>query len=153
MYYMMNAGALFLIVALWATGVSAGPDGRCLLLPPDAKVHWQHSVGPDFEVCHASMTGSKATVFGIYLGNFPSFDPKHAVRVSSGVVGGRDVSWYQGGPGGAGDPFSRQTIVSLDPKGHSLAHVWVFASNDAQLQERMELLRHIRLIDYTRPIE
>jgi len=129
---------------LFISDAYAEPADHCPTLPSGATLHWEYSQGPDFGVCYALASGSKDTAFGIYLGNFPSFNPEHATRVGSGIVGGRDVVWYRHGTGAAADRYSRDTIVTLDEKRRYLAHIWVLAVSEQQLQERLSILGRIR---------
>jgi len=93
-------------------------------------------------VCRAHASGSDVLAFGIYLGNHPSFDPSDATRIGKGKVAGRRVTWYIQEPHGAA-ALSRQTLLTLDRKWGYVAHIWVAASTEQQLQHHLSVLERI----------
>ena len=113
----------------------------CPLLPPDSGLTWTYADGPDFGVCYASAPGSNATVFGIYLGNAPSFDPARATRMAAGHVAGKEVIWYRRDSYSGIAPLARQTVIAINNR--YIAHIWVNADTEAQLQERLSILERI----------
>ena len=113
----------------------------CPLLPPDSGLTWSYAEGSDFAVCYASAAGSKATVLGVYLGNEPNFDPTRATRVATGHVAGREVIWYRKDSAAEDESLARQTVIALN--GRYIAHVWVNAATQAQLQQRLSILERI----------
>jgi len=107
-------------------------------------MEWGHqSEGPDFEVCYATLKGSKTIVFGIYLGNFPSFDAKKGTSLGEGKIGGRSITWYR--MSGTSNPasLSRQALLMLNEKEGYVAHVWVYANTTQELESRLSVLQHI----------
>lgn len=115
----------------------------CPALPSDSGLEWTYSEGPDFDVCRASASGSEDQVFGIYLGNHPSFHPERATSIGRGKVAGRRVTWYRQDPGDSSSAFSRQTLLTLDSKWGYVAHIWVTADTEQQLQDRLSILERI----------
>lgn len=115
----------------------------CPALPPGSGLEWAYSEGPDFDVCRASAPGSETLVFGIYLGNHPSFHPERSNRISKGKVAGRRVTWYRQEPGDSDSAFSRQTLLTLDRKWGYVAHIWVAAETEQQLLDRLSVLERI----------
>ena len=113
----------------------------CPLLPADSGLSWTYQGGDDFGVCYAAAAGSAVTVIGIYFGNAPTFDPSRATAVSAGNVGGRDVMWYRHESPVAGDQLGLQTLVYVSRR--YVAHVWVAADSQAQLQQRLAILKRI----------
>jgi hypothetical protein len=113
----------------------------CPLLPPGSGLTWTYAEGSDFAVCYASAPGSKTTVFGVYLGNEPNFDPTRATRVATGHVAGKEVIWYRKDSATEDETLARQTVIALN--GRYIAHVWVNASTAAQLQERLSIVEHL----------
>ena len=113
----------------------------CPLLPPGSGLTWTYADGADFGVCYASAPGSKATVFGIYLGNAPSFDPARATRVAAGHIAGKEVIWYRRDSYSGIAPLARQTVIAITNR--YIAHIWVNADTEAQLQERLSILERI----------
>lgn len=117
----------------------------CPTLPTDSGLEWEYHEGPDFDVCYASKPGSDGSVFGICLGNHPSFEPKGSVRIGKGKVAGKKVVWYQQNPEENSAPFARQAMIVLDRKFGYVAHVWLSADTDQELQDRLSILERIVL--------
>ena len=115
----------------------------CPKLPSGSNLEWTYSEGPDFVVCRASTAGSDDQVFGIYLGNHPSFHPERTERIGKGKVAGRRVTWYRQDPGDSNSAFSRQTLLTLDRKWGYVAHIWVAADTEQQLLDRLFVLERI----------
>src|SRR5690606_2367126 len=84
---------------------------RCPTVSAGSKFTWSYNQGPDFGVCYGSESGTNENVFGVYLGNFPSFNPKDGVVIGQGVVAGHEVAWYKQDPRNDSSEFSRQTLV------------------------------------------
>ena len=115
----------------------------CPALPAGSGLEWTYSEGPDFDVCRAHVPGSDEPVFGIYLGNHPSFHPERATRIGKGKVATRRVTWYRQDPGDSGSALSRQTLLTLDRKWGYVAHIWVAADTEQQLVDRLSVLERI----------
>ncbi|MDR2874303.1 MAG: hypothetical protein LBV44_00025 [Methylobacillus sp.] len=112
----------------------------CPVLPSGSGIEWTYSEGPDFDVCRAFALGSRNLVFGIYLGNHPSFHPEASNSIGKGKVAGRYVTWYRQDSDSA---FSRQTLLTLDRKWGYVAHIWVVADTEQQLLDRLSVLERI----------
>ena len=110
----------------------------CPVLPADSGLTWTYHGGDDFGVCYAAAAGSSATVIGVYFGNAPTFDPARATAVDKGKVGGREVVWYRRDSAEGGDERGLQTLVYVSRR--YVAHVWVTADSEAQLQQRLSIL-------------
>ena len=95
----------------------------CPLLPPDSGLTWTYADGPDFGVCYASAPGSNAT------------------RMAAGHVAGKEVIWYRRDSYSGIAPLARQTVIAIN--NHYIAHIWVNADTEAQLQERLSILERI----------
>lgn len=134
-------------LALWVLccGLSTASADRagdsCPVLPADSGLTWTYQGGDDFGVCYAAAAGSGATVIGIYFGNAPTFDPARATAVSTGNVGGREVVWYRHDSAAPGDELGLQTLVYVSRR--YVAHVWVAAGSQPELQQRLSILRRI----------
>ena len=115
----------------------------CPALPPGSELEWSYSEGPDFDVCRASARGSDDLAFGIYLGNHPSFEPERSNRIGKGKVAGRRVTWYRQEPRDSDSILARQALMTLDRKWGYVAHIWVAADNEQQLQDRLSVLERI----------
>jgi len=134
---------LLCLLFLATPGALAQSAEVCPALPSDSGLEWNYSRGPDFDVCRASAPGSEDLVFGIYLGNHPNFDPERSSRIGMGKVGGRRVAWYRHERSDSNPAFSRQTLVTLDRERGDMAHIWVVASTEQQLQDRLSVLERI----------
>ena len=117
---------------------------RCPTLPADSPFIWSYQQGPDFGVCYGSRSGENDSAFGIYLGNFPSFNPEQGVAIGPGKVAGYVVTWYELDPG-IDSAFSRQTLVTFchDQNYTEAAHVWVNASNPKELSVSLSALERM----------
>jgi hypothetical protein len=94
-------------------------------------------------VCRAHAPDSDDLAFGIYLGNHPSFDQERAERLDKGKVGGFCVTWYRHGQRLSGSSLARQTLLTLDRRWGYVAHIWVAADTQEQLQDRLSVLERI----------
>src|SRR5262245_54015502 len=68
---------MLLALALAATAANGArtAETTCPVLPSNSGVTWSYREGPDFDVCYALAAKSKVSIFGVYLGNWPQFDP------------------------------------------------------------------------------
>lgn len=139
----MNHFWLIPLLFLAAPQVAARSADVCPTLPVDSGLEWTYSEGADFDVCRASATGSEEQLFGIYLGNQPSFQPERAERIGNGKVAGQGVIWYRQDLEGGNSAFSRQTLLTLDCKWGYVAHIWVSADTEQQLIDRLSFLERI----------
>lgn len=147
----MNRVALLVLLLLFQADASAASVDACPVLPSGAGVEWKHSRGPDFDVCYATRGNSKLSLFGIYLGNFPSFRPEGHEILASGNVAGRPVTWYSPDADEDVGRYSRQTVIELGAKWPSLAQVWVNADTEADLSDALSILAKIRFRDLVVP--
>jgi hypothetical protein len=115
----------------------------CPMLPAGSGLTWRYAHGPDFGVCYASYAGSSATVIGVYLGNAPEFDPALATPVRAGSIGGREVTWFRRDSASGNAPLAVQTVVVVNR--HYMAHVWVNADTEAELNERLAIMTRMAL--------
>ena len=144
-------GLLALLLACAATARAADADRFCPPLPAAAHFVWSHYRGPDFDVCHALRPGSDSTVFGIYFGWHPSFNPARGTRLDPGVVGGRPVTWFVGASMRADGAFAQQTLIELTDASHAVAHVWIDAASQEELAESLRVLAQLSL-ESSRPL-
>ena len=121
-----------------ARGAAAG----CPKLPAGSGLSWEYSQGPDFGVCYAHVAGSDENAFGIYFGYAPSFHPDQAKRIGDGRVAGKRVTWYRASNEDKPLPFARETLLKRDSG--SVSHVWVQASSQQQLDQRLAILDQMR---------
>ncbi|MGR4877828.1 hypothetical protein [Pseudoxanthomonas sp. LARHCG66] len=137
-HYLALLVSISIAPATYARGVEV-----CPTLPVNAGLEWTYHEGPDFDVCYAAKPGSEANAFGVYLGNHPSFKPKDAVRIGKGRVANKKVIWYQQDPEDSSSAFGQQTLIVLDKKYGYVAHVWVAADTNQELQDRLSVLERI----------
>jgi hypothetical protein len=113
------------------------------MLPAGSGLTWRFARGADFGVCYATYAGSAATVIGVYLGNTPEFDPALATAVRSGSIGGREVTWFRRDSASGRAPLAVQTVVVVNRR--YMAHVWVNADTEAELNERLAIMTRMAL--------
>ena len=147
----MNRVVLLLSLLLLQANASAASVDVCPILPSGAGVEWKHSRGSDFDVCYATRGNSKLSLFGIYLGNFPSFRPEGHEVLASGNVAGMQVTWYSPDADEDVGRYSRQTAIELGSKWPAVAHVWVNADTEADLDEALSILAKIQFRDVVLP--
>jgi hypothetical protein len=138
--------AVLLLSALAAPAHSAEP-WHCPSLPADSALEWVRQAGPDFIVCYAMEAGGKQQAFGIYLGNFPSFDPSKSTVVMPGSVAGRDVVWFRGPDNGKKLSLQTVTSGSVHRPYATKVHVWTSAEDEPTLQRRLEILQRLDFSD------
>jgi hypothetical protein len=140
-----SAAACLAALALGCCAALAQADDlavvSCPVLPADSGLTWTYQGGDDFGVCYAAAAAADTTAIGIYFGNAPTFDPARATPVSPGNVGGRHVVWYRRDAAGGG-VLSLQTLVAVNAR--YVAHVWVTADSEAQLQQRLLILTLVK---------
>ena len=134
---------VLVVLLLAAPAAFADSTDACPTLPADSGLKWTYQDGPDFGVCYASLVDTEQSVFGIYLGNHPSFHPEHSTMIGKGRVAGRRIDWYRQDASDDDSPFARQTLLTLDGKGGYVAHVWVTANNEQELQARLAILERL----------
>ena len=134
-------GSAICLLALSNAG--AGSVDSCPKLPADSGLEWTYHEGPDFDVCYASLVGTKTSAFGIYLGNHASFSPKRSALVGKGKVAGQRVKWYRQGAADGDAPLARETLLTLNKERGYVAHIWVAADTEQQLQDRLAVLEAI----------
>ena len=132
-----------LILLIVVSDATAGSVDDCPILPPNSGLEWTFTEGPDFDVCRASHPGSEDYAFGIYLGNHPSLRSESAVSIENGRVAGRRVTWYRQESGDYSATLARQTLLTLDRKSGYVAHIWVSADSERNLQNTLSILQRI----------
>jgi len=137
---MKVAAALF--ACLLAGHAYGQSSDLCPRLPANAQLKWSVSRGPDFDVCRA-MRGTQQ-VFGVYLGNHPSFRPSEYKPAGAGKIGKYEVVWYEVPSDDKSRPISRQTLLRLgQTPGADMAHVWIHAANDGELSAALAVLQGV----------
>lgn len=137
----MKRSRWFLLLVLVPGVTLARPVESCPVLPPECGLEWTYREGPDFDVCYAAPPGVEVAVFGIYLGRHPSFRPKRSGSIGQGEVGGRRVDWYRLEENEEVLPFGRQTLVVLRENEQYIAHVWVNAKSQEELESTLGVLK------------
>lgn len=119
----------------------------CPALPANSGFDWVYKQGPDFAVCYANEHGSEETAFGIYFGENPSFRATDAMKLGKGRVAGREVTWYKQAPAEGKSPLGRETVIHIDKRYGAVAHVWVRATTETELEQRLSALEQIAFDD------
>ena len=138
----MNAWILIAIL-LFPSAVDARRSVEyCPELPAHSGLVWEYLEGGDFIGCIATRRSGGARVFGVYLGQHPSFIADPSRRRAKGTIGGTAAHWQLPGPG------SEEGVV-LEAQVHILATeadpplqsvVWVYTSNRGNHDEAAEPL-------------
>lgn len=136
--------ATCILTSLLSVGYAHGQSAEvCPKLPADAQLQWSYTKGPDFDVCQA-MRG-KQQIFGVYLGNHPSFRPVEGLRAEKGKIGKHDVTWYNVPSTDASRPISKQTLLTLSQRPDAqVAHVWVLGANANELNQGLAILQRVQ---------
>lgn len=132
----------YLALVLFVLG-AGNVASACPTLPDNAGVEWIEKQGADFEVCYANEKGSNKTAFGVYFGEHPAFREKKVNMLGKGRVAGREVTWYKSEPPDHESPLGRETVIAIDKRYGALAHLWVRAASEAELERRLAVLEKI----------
>src|SRR5690349_21385316 len=139
---MMRIAISFIALFLFAGNAFAESTDQCPKLPDDAGAHWSYQEGPDFSVCNAVREKDNKELFGVYLGNHPSFHPDPTNLAAHGKIGGIAVDWYFSPPDGH-DPILLQTVFDIpgpQPGSALKSHVWVLPQRRVDLKQTFRLL-------------
>jgi len=141
MHRSFSAFPLLLALAGVAHAQSQGDVVACPQLPADSGLAWQHKAAGNADLCRALRAdGSEA--FGLYIAGEPSFKPGRANRAEKATIDGREVQWYRSEIANRPQVQARETLVGM-PDGR-VAHVWVQAGSQTQLDETMNQMQQLR---------
>ena len=145
----MNAWILIAIL-LFPSAVDARRSVEyCPELPAHSGLVWEYLEGGDFIGCIATRRSGGARVFGVYLGQHPSFIADPSRRRAKGTIGGTAAHWQLPGPG------SEEGVV-LEAQVHILATeadpplqsvVWVYTSDRGNYDEAFRAIARMRFRD------
>jgi hypothetical protein len=141
----MRIPCVVITLFLFAGAAYALPSDQCPKLPSDAGVHWNYQEGPDFSVCNAIRGADGKELFGVYMGNYPSFRPESASAVAHGVVAGIAVDWYLSPD--AHDSSLLQTVLDIpgpQPDMSLKSHVWILPQRRSDLPKTFGMLARMR---------
>jgi hypothetical protein len=119
-------------------------QGNCPVLPAGSGLEWAYQQGEDFGVCYGMDRASKKSLLGIYFGFAPSFEANAKKRIDQGTVGGRKVTWYRAPKEFNDSKLGREALVELNPGKGYVAHVWVNADTDKELQRGLSVFAAIK---------
>jgi hypothetical protein len=106
-------------------------------------------VGPDFLVHRLIILGrlgADSGSMGIYIGDHPNLKP--GAKKGVGVMLGKKIEW-QSLTEGQGVETLCELSIPGDP--HPVAHVWVRAPNDSQLQALKQAAESMKLVEVKKP--
>jgi hypothetical protein len=142
--FIARVALLAALLLVYQPKAHAGAAESCPVLPSNATVQWTYVLGPDFYVCYVTRPHSESKLFGVYLGCCPDFHEKTLKRIGPGNVAGIAVTWFEPDPDAKVGPFSRQTVIALPSRYRYMAHVWIIADTQEELQQALSTLEKIQ---------
>jgi len=114
----------------------------CPHLPAKSGLTWKHTTGPDFDVCRA-MRGDQQ-VFGVYLGQHPSYLHEEKNKAETSHIGPYEVTWYNASPDEKQGAYARDTLISFgESESDGVAHVWISAANAEEFAATLKILEGV----------
>ena len=116
-------------------------QGGCPELPADTGLTWEYQGMGDADFCRALREdGSEA--FGMYISKDPAFEPKRSNKAEEGRIDGQAVVWYRSELAGKPDVIARETLLEVGK--NRVAHIWVQAQDEQQLQQSYQQASDLR---------
>ncbi|AWV07770.1 hypothetical protein [Marilutibacter maris] len=116
-------------------------QGGCPELPADTGLTWEYQGMGDADFCRA-MRDDGSEAFGMYISKDPAFEPKRSNRAEDGRIDGHQVVWYRSELAGKPDVIARETLLEVGK--NRVAHIWVQAQDEQQLQESYQQTSTLR---------
>lgn len=142
----MKAWLLVAALLFPPTVVAERSATYCPELPARSGLVWEYLEGGDFIGCIATRQSDKVRLFGVYLGQHPSFVADQSKRKAKGIVGGRAVHWQLPGPGSDGGVVLESHLyiqgTEMDPPLQSV--VWVYTSTRVNYDEAFRAIARMR---------
>ena len=118
----------------------------CPSLPLPSKISWQFNDGGDFIVCTAIRMRDNKELFGVYIGNHPSFNPDTSLKPTRGIVGGHQVLWHKVKPL-SDNKYLLEALIVL-PTGRAeiplQSHLWILPQHKNDLHFTFQTIANIR---------
>lgn len=125
----MKAWFAIAILLLAPPAIAERSVAYCPELPARSGLAWQYLEGGDFIGCIAVRESDQTRLFGVYIGQHPSFISDPSKRRAKGIVSARTTHWQLPGPsayeGAVLEAHVQLEGAELDPPLQSV--VWVFA--------------------------
>jgi len=138
----MRITSILLLFLLWGEHTLGQSLDVCPTLPANSGLKWNYTEGPDFDICRA-MEGD-VQVFGVYLGNAPSFRPDKKQRGESGGIGKYKVTWHSMPSQDTSRPIGKQTLIQLNQKpGMDVAHIWITAKDAKEMSRMLAVFKQV----------
>lgn len=121
-----------------------GDKSPCPTLPAKSGLTWKHNAGAAYVVCRA-MRG-ESQVFGVYLGNSPSYNHKEEDKAETSKVGAYEVTWYNVSPDEKRGAYAREALIRFGEKDiDGVAHIWISAANAEEFASALNVLEGVTL--------
>ncbi|MFC0677456.1 hypothetical protein ACFFGH_06270 [Lysobacter korlensis] len=132
---------ILLALAAGAQAQSSPGAVACPQLPADSGLAWQHKATATSDFCRALRAdGSEA--FGLFIANESPFRPRRRDQAEEASIDGRQVQWYRSELAAQPGIQARETLIELP--GGRVAHVWVQAKSEQQLNEALAQTTNLR---------
>jgi hypothetical protein len=120
----------------------------CPTLPDESDLVWIYQEGIDFDICYAVHSETEATAFGIYMGGYPSFKLVEGVKIETGIVATKKITWYQMEAEESPLVPARQTLMLINEQDEWFAHIWIVPESNEELQTSISILKRIVFREY-----
>ena len=121
----------------------------CPALPAQSGLVWEYLEGGDFIGCIAIRLSDNARLFGVYLGQHPSFNTDPSKRRAKGTIGGRAAHWQLPRPGSNDGVVleAHVQIQAMEPDPPLQSVVWVYTSHRSNYDEAFRAIARMRFRD------
>lgn len=119
-------------------------ESPCPTLPAKSGLTWKHNAGAAFVVCRALRGDSQ--VFGVYLGNSPSYNHREEDKAETSMVGTYEATWYNVSPDEKRGAYAREALIRFGDKDiDGVAHIWISAANADEFASALKVLEGVTL--------
>ena len=143
----MMRSLLLTSLLLSATTTALAKDeaaSPCPTLPAKSGLTWKHNAGAAFVVCRALRGDSQ--VFGVYLGNSPSYNHREEDKAETSMVGTYEATWYNVSPDEKRGVYAREALIRFGEKDiDGVAHIWISAANADEFASALKVLEGVTL--------
>lgn len=119
-------------------------ESPCPTLPAKSGLTWKHNAGAAYVVCRALRGDSQ--VFGVYLGNSPSYNHREEEKAETSKVGAYEVTWYNVSLDEKRGEYAREALIRFGDKDiDGVAHIWISAANADEFASALKVLEGVTL--------
>jgi hypothetical protein len=142
----MKAWLLAALLVFPPATVAKRSVAYCPELAEGSGLVWEYLEGGDFIGCIAARQSDDARLFGVYLGQHPSFVADPSKRKAKGIVGGRNAHWQLPGPrsdeGVVLETHLQLQGTEMDPPLQSV--VWVYTSSRGNYEQAFRAIARMK---------